>query len=95
MVGTAANFETLIMAAGDEVLVDVPWDFMVFSYQDRWILTYFVQAPRSYCVSIALTAREVAGIRAGLLCPEKIVADCRLRRTEYQWREIHPAVWPA
>jgi len=76
------------------VLVDEPWNFMVFSLEGRWILTYFVEAETSYNVSIQLTAQEVEALHAKALAPQRLLETFRASREEYRSREIHPPVWP-
>jgi hypothetical protein len=83
------------MDRSEVVLVDEPWNFMVFSLEGRWILTYFVQAAKSYNVSIHLTAPEVEALRASPLAPQQLVETFRASPETYRSREIHPPVWPS
>lgn len=83
------------MNRSEEVLINEPWDFMVFSRGGNWILTYFVEAAASYSVSIHLDTHEVNAFKTASANPRSLVEAFRINRETYQHREIHPPVWPS
>lgn len=77
-----------------DVLAEEAWNYVVFRYDDDWVLTYLAGSVGLYEVSIRLSDEEVARIRTRPAYAKSLVEQFRLNDENYRDRELRPAVSP-